>query len=54
MPYTKRFMTTDENGIHLGPDAGKVDLVPDHKIIHKISGEDTGGFLSVEVDTHSS
>ena len=47
-------MATDENGIHFGPDEGKVYLVPDHKIIHKISGEDTDGFLSVEVDTHSS
>ena len=47
-------MTTDENGIHLGPDAGKVDLVPDHKIIHKLSGEGTGRFLSVEVDTRPS
>lgn len=47
-------MPTDENGIHLGPDEGKMDLVPNHKIIHKLSGEDTVGFLSVEVDTHPS
>ena len=47
-------MATDENGIHLGPDEGKVVLVPDHKIIHKISGEGTGRFLSVEVDTRPS
>ena len=40
-------MATDENCIHLGPDEGKLVLVPDHKIIHKISGEDTGRFLSV-------
>ena len=35
-------MATDENGIHLGPDEGKVVLVPEHKIIHKLSGEGTG------------
>ena len=47
-------MATDKNGIILGPDESKVVLVPNHKIIHKLSGEDTVGFLSVEVDTHPS
>ena len=40
-------MATDENGIHLGPDEGKVVLVPGHKIIHKVSGDDTGGAYSM-------
>ena len=47
-------MTTDENGIHLGPDEVKVVLVPDHKTIHKISGEGTGRFLTVEVNSRPS
>lgn len=40
-------MATDNNGIILGPDEGKVVLVPGHKIIHKVSGEDTGGAYSM-------
>ncbi|HCV98165.1 MAG TPA: hypothetical protein DGJ56_02600 [Verrucomicrobiales bacterium] len=40
-------MATDNNGIILGPDEGKVVLVRGHKIIHKVSGEDIGGAYSM-------
>ena len=42
------------SGVILGPDEGKVALVPSHKILHKVSCEDTCGVLSVEADTHPS
>ena len=40
------------SGVILGPDEGKVALVPSQKILHKVSCEDTCGVLSVEADTH--
>jgi hypothetical protein len=35
-------MANNDNSTILGPEDGKVVLVPGHKIIHKASGEDTG------------
>ena len=40
-------MANNDNSTILGPEDGKVVLAPGHKIIHKASGEDTGGAYSM-------
>ena len=40
-------MANDDNSTILGPEDGKVVLVPGHKIIHKASSEDTDGAYSM-------